>query len=85
MKPVTIMSELPLKLARKSIDVLGSSSFDEESGNKSLSRDFDDEIVSIVAGKEFGLVKSSSGKVNVLIFFFLLMCEMSLNYLNLYT
>lgn len=57
------MSELSLKLARKSIDVMGSSSFDEESGNKTLNQDFDDEILSIVAGKEFGLIKSSSGKV----------------------
>lgn len=64
-KPATITSELSLKLARKCIDVMGSSSFDEESGNKTLNTDFDDEILSIVAGKEFELVRTSSGKVNL--------------------
>lgn len=66
-KPVTITSELSLKLARKCIDVMGSSSFDEDSGNKTLNFDFDDEILSIVSGKEFGLIRTTSGKVCIVI------------------
>lgn len=62
-KPATVTSELSLKLARKCIDVIGSSSFDEEGSSKTLNIGSDDEIVSVVAGKEFGLVRTLSGKV----------------------
>ncbi|KAL0280278.1 UNVERIFIED_CONTAM: hypothetical protein PYX00_001618 [Menopon gallinae] len=62
-KPVTVTSELTLKLARKCIDVLGVSSYDEENPGKTLNIGSDDEIVSITAGKEFGLVRTLNGKV----------------------
>ena len=62
-RPATVTSELSLKLARKCIDVMGSSSYEEESSNKTLNIGSDEEIVSVVAGKEFGLVRTLSGKV----------------------
>ncbi|XP_012285925.1 E3 ubiquitin-protein ligase MYCBP2 [Orussus abietinus] len=61
--PVTVTSELPLKLARKCVDVFGSATFDEEQTVRTLNPDCDDEIASVTAGKEFGLLKTVSGKL----------------------
>lgn len=62
---MTVTSELTLKLARKCIDVLGVSSYDEENPGKTLNIGSDDEIVMITAGKEFGLVRTLNGKVSI--------------------
>ncbi|KAG5884565.1 hypothetical protein JTB14_006591 [Gonioctena quinquepunctata] len=61
--PATLVSELPLKLARKCVDVLGFSSFDEEIGTHTVNTGSEEEIASIYAGKEFGLIRTVTGKV----------------------
>ncbi|XP_076287336.1 MYC binding protein highwire isoform X6 [Lasioglossum baleicum] len=61
--PVTVATELPLKLARKCVDVFGYAAFDEEQVVHTLNPGCDDEIATITAGKEFGLLKTISGKV----------------------
>ncbi|RLU27103.1 hypothetical protein DMN91_000902 [Ooceraea biroi] len=61
--PVTVASELPLKLARKCVDILGYASFDEEQAVHTLNPGCDDEIAMVTAGKEFGLLKTVSGKL----------------------
>jgi hypothetical protein len=62
---VTVASELPLKLARKCVDIFGYASFDEEQAVHTLNPGCDDEIATVTAGKEFGLLKTVSGKVYV--------------------
>lgn len=62
--PVTVASELPLKLARKYVDVFGYAAFDEEQAVHTLNPGCDDEIVTVAAGKEFALLKTVSSKVN---------------------
>lgn len=61
--PVTVTSELPLKLARKCVDVFGWANFDEEQTAHTLSSGCDDEVAMVVAGKEFSLLKTMSGKI----------------------
>ncbi|CAL1686165.1 unnamed protein product [Lasius platythorax] len=61
--PVTVASELPLKLARKCVDIFGYASFDEEQTIHTLNPGCDDEIAMVTAGKEFGLLKTVSGKL----------------------
>ncbi|KAH0954749.1 hypothetical protein HN011_008203, partial [Eciton burchellii] len=61
--PVTVASELPLKLARKCVDIFGYASFDEEQAVHTLNPGCDDEIATVTAGKEFGLLKTVSGKL----------------------
>ncbi|KAK1123908.1 hypothetical protein K0M31_006938 [Melipona bicolor] len=61
--PVTVASELPLKLARKCVDVFGYAAFDEEQTTHTLNSGCDDEIATVTAGKEFALVKTVSGKI----------------------
>ncbi|KAK9309341.1 hypothetical protein QLX08_000965 [Tetragonisca angustula] len=61
--PVTVASELPLKLARKCVDVFGYAAFDEEQTTHTLNPGCDDEIATVTAGKEFALLKTVSGKV----------------------
>ncbi|XP_063987126.1 E3 ubiquitin-protein ligase MYCBP2 isoform X2 [Diachasmimorpha longicaudata] len=61
--PVTVTSELPLKLARKCVDVFGWATFDEELSVHTLNPTCDDEIIMVTAGKEFSLLKTASGKL----------------------
>ncbi|XP_034942184.1 E3 ubiquitin-protein ligase MYCBP2-like [Chelonus insularis] len=61
--PVSVTSELPLKLARKCVDTFGWALFDEEQGAHTLSPGSDDEILTVTAGKEFCVLKTSSGKL----------------------
>ncbi|XP_074101339.1 MYC binding protein highwire isoform X2 [Cotesia typhae] len=61
--PVTVTSELPLKLARKCVDVFGWALFDEEQAVHTLSPGCDDEVVSVSAGKEFCILKTTTGKL----------------------
>lgn len=63
--PVTVASELPLKLARKCVDIFGYATFDEEQAIHTLNPGCDDEIAMVTAGKEFGLLKTVSGKVSI--------------------
>nr|CAH7734761.1 unnamed protein product [Callosobruchus chinensis] len=63
LSPASLVSELPLKLARKCVDVLGVSPFDEEIGTYTVNTGSEEEIASICAGKEFGLLKTVTGKV----------------------
>ena len=64
--PMTCVSGLPLKLARKCVDVYGSSIFDLDGSNKKHQVEVgcDDEIVSLQAGKDFALLLNSQGKVS---------------------
>ena len=64
--PVTVASELPLKLARKCVDIFGYATFDEEQAIHILNPGYDDEIAMVTAGKEFGLLKTVSGKVRIM-------------------
>lgn len=62
--PASLLTELPLKLARKCVDVLGMSSFEEEGVSSStVNTGMDEEVSLICAGKEFGLIRTCSGKV----------------------
>ncbi|XP_074033015.1 MYC binding protein highwire isoform X2 [Leptinotarsa decemlineata] len=61
--PASLVSELPLKLARKCVDVFGLSSFDEEIGTYTVNTGSEEEIASICTGKEFGLIRTVTGKI----------------------
>ena len=61
--PMPLLSEIPLKLARKCLDVIGASAFDNESEIHTLITGYEDDTVSITAAKEFALIRTSSGKV----------------------
>ncbi|CAH0546546.1 unnamed protein product [Brassicogethes aeneus] len=61
--PASVVSELPLKLARKCVDVFGAASYEEEAGAYTLNIGSEEEVAMICAGKEFGLVKTVNGKV----------------------
>ncbi|XP_056648043.1 E3 ubiquitin-protein ligase MYCBP2 isoform X1 [Diorhabda sublineata] len=63
MSPAALVSELPLKLARKCVDAFGVSSFDEENGTYTVNTGGEEEIATICTGKEFGLIRTISGKV----------------------
>lgn len=60
---MTVTSELPLKLARKCVDIFGSAAFDEDQSAHVLNINCDDEIMMVAAGKEFGLLSTASGKL----------------------
>jgi len=62
-KPASTASELTLKLARRCVDVIGSSSLEEESSARPLNTGVDEDVASIAVGKEFSLVRTSSGRV----------------------
>jgi E3 ubiquitin-protein ligase MYCBP2 len=70
--PVVSLSELPLKLARKCLDVFGSASFDEDANSHTIHTGCDEETVFIAAGKDFGLLRTNSGKVGAKVSIFLL-------------
>nr|CAD7200761.1 unnamed protein product [Timema douglasi] len=61
--PMVSGSELPLKLARKCVDVFGTSLFDDDSSIHTLHTGCDEETAFITAGKDFGLIRTGSGKV----------------------
>lgn len=61
--PASLVNELPLKLARKCVDVLGGAVFEDEIGSHTVNTGNEEEIATICAGKEFGLIKTTSGKV----------------------
>ena len=57
-------SELQLKLARKSIDVFGSSVIEEGKNKHQVDFGCDDDTLSLQAGKEFALMLTSQGRVH---------------------
>lgn len=61
--PASLVNELPLKLARKCVDSLGTAAFEEDVGTTTINTGTDDEIATICSGKDFGLIKTTSGKV----------------------
>uniref|UniRef100_A0A1B6EGK8 PHR domain-containing protein n=1 Tax=Clastoptera arizonana TaxID=38151 RepID=A0A1B6EGK8_9HEMI len=61
--PIFSVGELPLKLARKCVDVFGVASFDEDSNIHTLEIGCDEEVSDISAGKDFCLIRTASGKV----------------------
>ncbi|KAJ8937054.1 hypothetical protein NQ314_012048 [Rhamnusium bicolor] len=61
--PASVVSELPLKLARKCVEVLGVASFEEEIGSYTVNTGNEEEVATICAGKDFGLIRTVMGKV----------------------
>ncbi|KAJ8975749.1 hypothetical protein NQ317_015371, partial [Molorchus minor] len=61
--PASVVSELPLKLSRKCVDILGVASFEDEIGSYTVNTGSEEEIATISAGKEFGLIRTVTGKV----------------------
>lgn len=61
--PASLLNELPLKLARKCVDSLGTASFEEDASTNTINTGTDDEISTICGGKEFALIKTTNGKV----------------------
>lgn len=62
--PAALVSELPLKLARKCVEAFGVAAFEEEPSPQGISTGLEEEIASVCMGKEFGLIRTISGKVN---------------------
>ena len=67
--PMVVTGDLPIKLARKCVELIGSSVIDEGAGS-SVSGDrfhvefgVDDEVASVASGKEFSLMLTNSGKL----------------------
>jgi E3 ubiquitin-protein ligase MYCBP2 len=63
--PLTFVSELPLKLARKCLTAFGMAAFDEESSLHNLNTGAEEETSTIVSGKEFSLIRTTTGKVSI--------------------
>ncbi|XP_064637403.1 E3 ubiquitin-protein ligase MYCBP2-like isoform X3 [Lineus longissimus] len=61
--PMPIVNEIPLKLARKCLDTFGSSTFDPLTDMRTICTNHEEEAVAIAAGKEFALIKTTSGKI----------------------
>lgn len=61
--PFTYINELPLKLARKCVVAFGYAVFDEETSLHDLNTGVEEEIASVVSGKEFSLIRTTTGKV----------------------
>ena len=59
----TVESELPLKLARKSIDVFGSSIIEEGKTKHQVDFASDDDVLSLQSGKEFAVMLTSHGRI----------------------
>ncbi|XP_013400127.1 E3 ubiquitin-protein ligase MYCBP2 [Lingula anatina] len=61
--PMPLVSELPLKLARKCMDVFGTAAYDPEAEIHTISMATDEDALSIASGREFALMRTASGKV----------------------
>ncbi|XP_014287849.1 E3 ubiquitin-protein ligase MYCBP2 isoform X3 [Halyomorpha halys] len=61
--PFTYINELPLKLARKCVVAFGYAVFDEETSLHDLNTGVEEETSSVVSGKEFSLIRTTTGKV----------------------
>lgn len=62
--PMSVVADLPIKLARKSVEAVGSSLI-EENATERTPIDFwvDDEVAQVGIGREFALMLTSSGKL----------------------
>lgn len=61
--PAALVSELPLKLARKCVESLGYAPFEEDANSCTISINTEEEIATICSGKDFGLLRTVTGKV----------------------
>ncbi|XP_035827428.1 E3 ubiquitin-protein ligase MYCBP2 isoform X3 [Aplysia californica] len=61
--PMQQVNEVPLKLTRKCMDVMGSTPFDYTYEKRTIVSGFDEDTVMMVSGKEFSLIKTIGGKV----------------------
>lgn len=61
--PAALVTELPLKLARKCVEAFGVAAFEDEAFPQGINAGLDEEITSVSMGKEFGLIRTMSGKV----------------------
>ncbi|XP_016393820.1 E3 ubiquitin-protein ligase MYCBP2-like [Sinocyclocheilus rhinocerous] len=69
-----LQQELQLKLARKCLHACGISLFDLEKDLHIISTGFDEEAALIGAGREFALMKTASGKVDLPLYIPLCLC-----------
>jgi hypothetical protein len=60
--PLISTNELPLKLARKCLDIFGTAAWEEGGGGAPVERNAED-VMFLGCGKEFSLMLSSSGQV----------------------
>lgn len=61
--PASLVTELPLKLARKCVDAIGIASFESDGVSHAVNAGNEEEVAMVCAGKEFGLLRTTSGKV----------------------
>ncbi|XP_026687516.1 E3 ubiquitin-protein ligase MYCBP2-like [Diaphorina citri] len=61
--PLISTNELPLKLARKCLDIFGTAAWEEGGGGAPVERNAED-VMFLGCGKEFSLMLSSSGQVS---------------------
>lgn len=61
--PASVVTELPLKLVKKCVEVFGAATFEDEIGSCSFNIGNEEEIAAISFGKEFGLIRTFTGKV----------------------
>ncbi|KAL1517024.1 hypothetical protein ABEB36_000844 [Hypothenemus hampei] len=61
--PASLVSELPLKLARKCVECLGQSPFEEEGNSYPINVNVEEEVATVCSGKDFGLLRTVTGKV----------------------
>ncbi|KAB0796834.1 hypothetical protein PPYR_10895 [Photinus pyralis] len=61
--PASLITELPLKLARKCVDALGIASYESDIVSHTVNVGNEEEVATVCGGKEFGLLRTTSGKV----------------------
>ncbi|CAH1777009.1 unnamed protein product [Owenia fusiformis] len=61
--PMPVISEIPLKLARKCLDVFGTASYDSQTDIHTLNTGYDEDSVNIAGGKDFCFIRTGSGKL----------------------
>nr|AOV18880.1 myc binding protein 2 [Lymnaea stagnalis] len=61
--PMSQVNEVPLKLTRKCMDVMGSTSYDFTYEKRTVATGIDEDALAIVSGKDFSLLRTVSGKV----------------------
>ena len=68
--PMVVTGDLPIKLARKCVELIGTSVIDDGAGSNPQGERYhvefgvDDEVASLASGKEFSLMLTSSGKLH---------------------
>ncbi|XP_035682944.1 E3 ubiquitin-protein ligase MYCBP2-like isoform X1 [Branchiostoma floridae] len=61
--PMPVTQELPLRLARKCLDLCGWANFDQNQELHTTSLGVDEEVVSVTSGKDIAIIRTTSGKL----------------------